>query len=351
MDELAASVLVYPDRELQVVAFMGGSVPLMIAAAPFREIAQMTRDLNRTDMNQRHGAYGEVLGSAFGLHRPPTISSRALHKSTLAVTELRYNVPKFGLTAPMLREDAYLVGLQLRACHDHDLYFDGRLVRPTHWEAGVMSIYDLREQPVADLRDPFHSLMFYLPRAALNAVAAEAGGPTIDELRYRRAVGIDDTVARQLLTSVLPAIAQPEHAHPLFLDHVVLAMASHVAYVYGGVAPGRGHRRGGLASWQIKRATEMMSESLTEGPALSQLAEACGLSTRHFARAFRQSTGVPPHRWLLRHRVQRAQAMLRTRSLPLADIALRCGFADQSHFTRVFSREVGMSPGQWRRAQ
>ena len=50
----------------------------------------------------------------------------------------------------------------------------------------------------------------------------------------------------------------------------------------------------------------MMSETLTEGPSFSQLAEACGLSTRHFARAFRQSTGVPPHRWLLRHRIQRA---------------------------------------------
>jgi AraC family transcriptional regulator len=329
---------------------MGGSLPLMIAAAPFSEIAQMTRDLNKTDMNQRHGAYGEALGSAFGLYRPPTVISRALHKATLAVTELRCE-PKFGLTAPLPREDAYLVALQLRACHDHDLYFDGRLIRPTHWDAGVTTIYDLRQQPVADMRDPGHSLMFYLPRVALNAVAAEAGSPSIDELRYRRAVGIDDTVARQLLSSVLPAIAQPEHAHPLFLDHVVLAMASHMAYVYGGVSPGRVHHRGGLASWQIKRATEMMSESLTEGPALSQLAEECGLSARHFARAFRESTGVPPHRWLLRHRVQRAQAMLRVQALPLADIALRCGFADQSHFTRVFSREVGLSPGQWRRGQ
>ena len=118
---------------------------------------------------------------------------------------------------------------------------------------------------------------------------------------------LDDTVARQLLSSVLPTIAQPEHAHPLFLDHVVLAMASHVGLQsYGGVAPGRSHHRGGLASWQIKRATEMMSETLTEGPSFSQLAEACGLSTRHFAQAFRQSTGVPPHRWLLRHRIQRA---------------------------------------------
>src|SRR3954453_50404 len=116
-------------------------------------------------------------------------------------------------------------------------------------------------------------------------------------LGYRRAVGIGDTGARQLLTSVLPAIAQPEHAHPLFLDHVVLAMASHVANVYGGVAPGQGRRRGGLSFWQMKRVTEMMSECLADGPALSQLAEACGLSTGHFARAFRQtSTAQRGHR-------------------------------------------------------
>jgi transcriptional regulator GlxA family with amidase domain len=93
----------------------------------------------------------------------------------------------------------------------------------------------------------------------------------------------------------------------------------------------------------------MMSESLTQGSDLSRLAEECGLSTRHFARAFRQSTGIPPHRWLLRYRVQRAKDMLRTQALPLADVALRCGFADQSHFTRVFSRQTGMSPGEWRR--
>ena len=106
--------------------------------------------------------------------------------------------------------------------------------------------------------------MFYLPHAALNAVATEAGAAPLDELRYQRAVGLDDAVARQLLSSLRPAIAQPEHAHPLFLDHVVLAMASHIASVYGGVAPGRSHHRGGLAAWQLKRATEMMSASLTD---------------------------------------------------------------------------------------
>ncbi len=68
------------------------------------------------------GAYGDSLASAFGMNRAPTIISRALQKSTLAVTELKGDLPKFGLTTPLPREDAYLVALQLRACHDHTLY-------------------------------------------------------------------------------------------------------------------------------------------------------------------------------------------------------------------------------------
>jgi AraC family transcriptional regulator len=143
-------------------------------------------------------------------------------------------------------------------------------------------------------------------------------------------------------------MAQSEHGHALFLDHVVLAMASHTRPCTEGL-----HLAEAIiaVAWRPGSATEMMSGSLTEGPALSQLADECGLSTRHFAHAFRQSTGVPTQRSLLRHRVQRAQSMLRTQVLPLAEIALRCGFADQSHFTRVFSREVGLSPNQWRRGQ
>lgn len=297
---------------------------------------------------QLEGAYGEALASAFGLNRPPTIISRALRKSTLAVTELRHDARNHGLTARLVPEDAYLIALQLRACHDHDLYFEGRLTQPVNWAAGVTSIYDLRQDPVADIRDPFHCLMFYLPCQALNAVADEAGLAHLDELRYPRAVGIDDAIARQLLSSVLPAIAHPEHAHPLFLDHVVLAMTGHIAAAYGGVVGVREHR-GGLAPWQLKRAFDLMAGSLMDGPALSEVAAECGLSPRHFARAFRQSTGLPPHRWLMKHRVQKAKDLLRTRALPLADIALRCGFADQSHFTRVFSREVGAGPGEWRR--
>jgi len=106
---------------------------------------------------------------------------------------------------------------------------------------------------------------------------------------------------------------------------------------------------GGLALWQVRRVKELMSESLSEEIPLSRLATECGLSVRHFARAFRHSTGVSPHRWLLKHRVDHARELLSDRALSLTDIALSCGFADQSHFTRVFTAMVGVSPGVWRR--
>jgi AraC-like DNA-binding protein len=107
--------------------------------------------------------------------------------------------------------------------------------------------------------------------------------------------------------------------------------------------------RGGLAPWQAHRAKALMDTNLGAKLPLSQLAEECGLSTRHFARAFRQTTGVPPHRWLLGRRVDRAKDLLRDPALSLAEVALACGFADQSHFTRMFTTVVGVTPGLWRR--
>jgi AraC-like DNA-binding protein len=109
-------------------------------------------------------------------------------------------------------------------------------------------------------------------------------------------------------------------------------------------------KRGGLASWQVRRALGLLEAHLDGNISPVQLAQECGLSPSHFARAFRISTGLAPHQWLLHHRVEKAKAALRDSEASLSVIALACGFADQSHFTRVFSRCAGISPAAWRRA-
>jgi transcriptional regulator GlxA family with amidase domain len=100
----------------------------------------------------------------------------------------------------------------------------------------------------------------------------------------------------------------------------------------------------------VRRAKEVLSAHLDGRVPLKEVARACGLSVSYFSRAFRRSVGVTPHNWLLTLRVEVAKQKLREGRLSLRDVALACGFADQSHLTQVFTRLVGVSPGAWRRA-
>lgn len=80
------------------------------------------------------------------------------------------------------------------------------------------------------------------------------------------------------------------------------------------------------------------------------LAAESGLSAGYSIRAFKASTGEPPHRWMLRHRIERSKALLSGTHATLAEVASQCGFADQSHFTRVFKSFAGFSPAAWKRS-
>jgi AraC family transcriptional regulator len=106
---------------------------------------------------------------------------------------------------------------------------------------------------------------------------------------------------------------------------------------------------GKLAPWQKRRAKELLAANLAGGVTLGELASVCELSIRHFNRAFRESMGMSPHAWLVHYRVEKAKGLLTNSPRVLADIALDCGFADQSHFTRMFQRMTGISPGRRRR--
>jgi AraC family transcriptional regulator len=107
--------------------------------------------------------------------------------------------------------------------------------------------------------------------------------------------------------------------------------------------------QGGLPAARLRRVEEFLMAHLAEDIGLDDLAAIADLSAKHFARAFRQSTGIPPHRWLIERRIDRAKALLVEDDLNLAEIALTCGFADQSHFTAAFRKSVGATPAIFRR--
>jgi AraC family transcriptional regulator len=115
--------------------------------------------------------YGQRLGERLRVESAPAIVTRALRKAEIAVTEIRCDDPLPGTTGSIHREDAFLVGLQLRDFPHHEYWEDGRQMPVCDLRVGDSLFYDLKRDPVALLDKPHHSLLFYLPRGALNAIA------------------------------------------------------------------------------------------------------------------------------------------------------------------------------------
>ncbi|WOH62909.1 AraC family transcriptional regulator [Bradyrhizobium sp. BWA-3-5] len=296
------------------------------------------------------GAFGARLGQFLHLKdAPPSLVTRSLRGVELAVTETRDDNPLPGLSGSLAAEDAFLVSLKLHDYPDCELWERGKCLMKRDVKAGATYLYDLKRDPRYVIDKPFHSLFFHLPRSALDGIAEQSGAPRIGDLACELGVGHDDTVVNHIGGAFLQGLRRPSEANQLFIDHMMLALTAHVAQTYGGLRRNTELARGGLAPWQVKRACERLEADLGGTLSLQQIAAEFDLSVSHFSRAFRISTGLPPHQWLLRQRVKTAKQLMTVRGLPLSEIAVSAGFANQSHFTRVFTSVIGVSPGVWRR--
>ncbi len=176
----------------------------------------------------------------------------------------------------------------------------------------------------------------FLPAAAKRALAVPVTGFPHDGL----ARAFDD-LAEEL------AIA--DDVLPLFTEGWAMQALAYVARASRAPEQRRAPLCNGLAPWQLRRAKEMLRANLSQNLSLQSVAQACRLSVSHFTRAFKASTGVPPYQWLIAARIENARDLLTNSTTPIVEIAGICGFADQSHFSRMFARMMGTSPGAWRR--
>lgn len=193
------------------------------------------------------------------------------------------------------------------------------------------------------------SLVLQVPLALFDAIGQMLGGGSL-QIDALPAIVVEDDILASL-GSAIAAQLRVRHEHDLpVINPLVQAAATHVALRYGGMKKGTAIRRGGLAPWQLRRTLQLFETGLAQRIDVGDAAEVCGLSVSHFSRAFRQAMGMPPHQWLVRRRVEMADRMLGEGNLPISEIALACGFADQSHLTRAFSRLIGTTPGSRRRS-
>jgi AraC family transcriptional regulator len=298
---------------------------------------------------EESGFHGEKYRDLLHLrYTPSSLITRSVRGVDVAVTETRDDNPIHGLCGEFTREDAYIVSLKLRDYPDCEYWERGKCVAKPNIRAGTTYLYDMKYNPRFVIERPFHSLHFYVPAVALNGIAEQSGARRVSQLDCQFGTGFQDEIVYHIGASLLRGLRRPSEANQLFVDHMMLALTAHVAQAYGRLHISK-PARGGLAPWQVKRACEKLEANLGGTLSLQQIAAEFDLSVSYFSRAFRMSTGLPPHQWLLHQRVKAAKQLMAIRDLPLSEIAISAGFANQSHFTRVFSSAVGVSPGTWRR--
>jgi AraC family transcriptional regulator len=293
-------------------------------------------------------ALEEVLAKRFRIDRPPTLLARRSSKARIGFSRIRSSHPMRGRSLSVPQEEAFSFHVPLSAPFFSNLWTAGRRREVPDLRPGDAQLIDLRDNPVVGLDTPFDSLRFYIPQITLDEMANEAGIRRVKGLHAPN-FGARDLVMFGLAQALAGAMEQPGDGTAMFSDCIALAFFAHIVCAYGNVPAGGRNARGGLAPWQLQRARDFINANLAGDPSISQVANECGLSTSYFVRAFKQTTGVPPYRWLTKQRVERAKEPLQDPGRELADIAQLCGFVDQSHFTRVFSRSEGYSPGRWRR--
>jgi AraC family transcriptional regulator len=289
-----------------------------------------------------------VLADRFRIDPPPTLLARRSSKARIGFSRMRSSHPMRGRSLTVPQEEAFAFHVPLSLPFFTNLWTAGRRRDVPDWHLGDAQLIDLRDNPRVDLDTPFDSLRFYIPQIALDEMANEAGIRRVKGL-YAPNFGARDLVMFGLAQALTAAMENPGDGTAMFSDCIALSFFAHIVCAYGSVSAAGGNTRGGLAPWQLQRARDFINANLAGDPSISQVADECGLSSSYFVRAFKQATGIPPHRWLSKQRVVRAKELLRDPGRALSDIAQLCGFVDQSHFTRVFSRSEGYSPGRWRR--
>jgi AraC family transcriptional regulator len=190
----------------------------------------------------------------------------------------------------------------------------------------------------------------FLPDALLDSVAdglrpgSRISGSLRDDVIFEA-----DRELNARLASYLRAARSGADVSRIEMDARAILIAERLLARHHGLGPAAPAEPRGLAAWQLKRVRAFLQEASHQRVTLAELAEIARLSPFHFSRAFRAATGVPPHRYQMQLRIERAKALLETSDKPISDVAAEVGYANQSYFARLFQAEVGTTPARYRR--
>lgn len=203
-------------------------------------------------------------------------------------------------------------------------------------------------QPLAvELGGLLDTVHVYLSDAALQATAQENGHDGARPVELAEELGATDPLVEQLMLTLDGVVRRWEPSARTYVDHLGALLAAHL--IRGHSTLPREAPATGLTGGDLARLRDVMHGRLAEPLPLADLAAVLGLSVSQFTRRFKAATGLTPHRYLVRLRVEAAARLLRAGTAPIATVATTCGFSHQEHLTRVMRAQLGTTPAALRK--
>jgi AraC family transcriptional regulator len=233
-------------------------------------------------------------------------------------------------------------------------FIDGRIAFSKVLSSGLFNIVQAGARPRAVLTGEWRVLHLYLPAVWLcDFVNSEELSPHATGLELVNPKGVYDTTVDRLAREVLVEMRDGQPLSRLRIDtlgqDLAICLLRSYSNLVGTPRLARQPPDRVTADWRIRRAMQYLDAHLAQDVGLAELAADIGLSTGHLAAAFRRQTGLPPHRWLMRRRLDRARDLLANSSRSVTEIAHACGFASSQHMATLFRRQTGQTPSEHRR--
>jgi AraC family transcriptional regulator len=315
------------ENSLKELAALQKIVPF----APFREI----KALHPFDLNGYYSALeAKILATSYGM-------------GWKRLQAVRIESPGGEFSAVII-PSSHLLSLTVRPPEKMELRYEG-VKRDMPFLAGSIAVVPAGSSVQSSWQGSKDSLFIYLEPSLVTRVAAESFELDPSRMVVPPLVGLNASELRSAMLAVDAELKSGGIGGSLMAESLANVLAVQLIRQTTGARRLPASADGVLPRRKLHTVIEYIMENLGGSPTLEQMAAIVHLSPYHFARQFKAATGLPPHQYVIARRVERAQHLLRADGeLGLAEIALRVGFPDQSHFSLHFKRIVGVTPRQFR---
>lgn len=270
------------------------------------------------------------------LPQAPLVAS--YHTGWKGLTFIHYCHPPHKTVEHCLLQHS-LVITHTKSCFKAERRLDGKFKHYTHGNGRVDVIPAFLSHWTNWNQEIEFSVIAICP-TVLNQTAQQREIELIPQL------SIDDPVIQQLAIALKTEIQTGCLSGRLYGESLATALAARLVqnYAVSQPSPSLETKANGLSQSQLARVIDYMKANLSQDLSILDLATLTSMSESHFSRSFKQSVGISPYRYLMQQRVERAKQLLKQRSIAISTIALDCGFANQTHLTKVFRQITGVTP-------